>query len=941
MKLKPYYFVAFILLSCFVNAQENKEPHVCYPPTIDRSMRKDVGESENFTQLIMATGTEAYTQSIHNVIAKWQTGSYSNYRIGTAPGLQDIRGGQGLNSSAKYTGGHSYEELRISSLALGTTFNIGDTFYITMDNGLATEWTSPSLQFQWEDLGISSNDINIIVETNYGMGGFGPYTSVEETKMMAFYDLVNPIVKDVFGPPSRNHDINIVNDSFASGVNIYYNGPNQISSTFDLNADGDLDQPRLMIHELIHAYRDNVGVSSNSEWHYEPVLNGFEEGMSEAIAIIVMDNFIELYPSFFSGDEFKIHWNHSRGMPFSWDYDFQNNEQIRSKDYFSSDIATGSHWLRYGTGATAFRKMYIEDPEIFKKFNTEYYNRLNADHTLTPNRDLVVDIFETITTEVERTPVGDWINAQKILDCETDIEKKVFMLTFTNLGWDSFTQDNRMFFLETHQNGLEWKWTSSDQNGITEIDDSATSTEKWGWTHQLNNTSGQFTTIQDWDNVQYGASKSIVNDYHGLYDGINLSGPYQGANPYYSLDGLTYDSSGPFTRDLMQNQTYSVGSEMGKRALAMGSQQMYTSTANDANFWPPGIIPDRKITDLNQSGLYRWELDFFDTAGAGVQSSYFRLLGDDFIAIQGVFGGIYSDTKDLIEGKLIIEHESHSEEADVMINNNSFKTLRTWASIPEIDVNRQGGRTDRQYSEPGKTHAIYISDDCTEHKIDFRTIGYGDGLDGVQMLLYKVDDFDDIIFTETANLSLCPDEEANFSVSNNFPDILNDDSRITYEWLDPSGNVVSSDKSFEILSILNSDAGTYTLEIDFFGCQISKTVVLNIENCSSDSEPDSEPDLDNIGDVLPADTLTPNGDNENDLWNIENLEYQSGNTIKVFNRWGVKVFDVTNYESGTWNGESTEGGSGLLPAGSYYYAIEYVTQGGIVKTITGWMYINY
>jgi len=997
MKLKFSCLIVFSLIIYVSNAQESNKAHVCYPPTIDRSIRKKTTNKVLESNAILATGTTAYTQSIHNVIAKWETGSYSNYRIGTAPGLQDIRWGQGLSAPAKYTGGHSYEELRISSLALGTTFNIGDTFYITLDNGLATEWVSDPLQFQWENLGDSSNSINIIVETNYGLGGFGPYTTAEETKMMAFYDLVNPIIKDVFGPPSRNHDIYIVNDAFASGVNIYYNGPNQVSSTFNLNADGDLDQPRLMIHELIHAYRDNVGVSSDSEWHYEPILSGFEEGMSEAVAIIVMDKFIELYPGFFSGDEFKIHWNHSRGMPFSWDYDFQNHEQVSNRDYFSSDIATGSHWVRYGTGATAFRKMYIEDSDIFKKFNAEYYSRLNADHTLIPNRDLVVNIFEEVTTEVERTPVRDWINDQKILDCDTDIEKKVFMLTFTNLSWQSFTQDNRMFFMETHENGLEWKWTSSDQAGVTEIDAGAASTEKWGWTHQLNNTPGEFKTIQDWDNLQYGVSKPVINDYHGLYDGTTLSGPYQGANPYNSFDGLTFDASGPFTRDLMQNQIYSIGSETGKRALAIGSQQMYTSTASDAIFWPPGIISDRKITDLNQSGLYRWELDFNDSQGPAVSNSYFRLLGDDFIDIQGVFGGVYSDTEDLIEGKLIIEHENHGEEADVIINNNSFKTLRTWASIPELDINRQGGRPDRQYSEPGKTHVIYISDDCTEHKIDFRTIGFGDGLDGVQMLLYNIDNFDDIIFTETAMLLLCPNDEANFSVTNNFPDILDMDSRITYQWSDPSGNVVSTEKDFDIMSITYSDAGVYTLLIDFFGCQINKSVELNMTNCSSDTDGDGvlddvdncvntsnpdqsdvdgngigdecqdtdsdgvldindnclltvnsgQEDLNNngIGDicesVIPADTLTPNEDNENDFWNIENLEHQNSNVVKVFNRWGVKVFDATNYENGTWNGESTEGGNGLLPAGSYYYAIEYVTQDGIAKTITGWMYINY
>ncbi|NQY30285.1 MAG: T9SS type A sorting domain-containing protein [Flavobacteriaceae bacterium] len=848
MKLKLSCLFAFVLIIYIGNAQENNKAHVCYPPTIDRSFRKNITNNATESKAILATGTNAYTQSIHNVIVKWQTGSYGSFRIGTAPGLQDIRWGQGLSAAAKHTGGQSYEELRISALALGTTFNIGDKFYVTMDSGLGSEWVSPALEFQWENLGNAANNVTINIETNYGDGGYGPFAGWQETKMMAFYDLINPIIKDVFGPPSRNHDVNIVNDSYAQGVNIYYNGPNQVSTTYTVNADGDLDQPRLMIHELIHAYRDNVGLSSNSEWHYEPDLNGFEEGMSEAVALIVMDKFIGLYPNFFSGDEFKIHWNSARGMPFEWDYDFQNHEQIRNKDYFSTDIATGSHWLRYGMGATAFRKMYIEDPDVFKKFNTEYYNRLNADHNLIPNRALLVDVFDTVVTEVERTPIKEWINNQKILDCDTDIKKKVFMLTFTNISWQSFTQDNRIFFLETHQNGKEWAWTTSDMVGLSEIDESAASVEKWGWTHQLNNTTGQFKTIQDWDNTQYGANKAMINDNHGSYEGQFLSGPYQGANPYYSFTGVTYDGSGWFTRDFMQNQNYS-GAEIGKRALAIGSQQMYTSTASNAVFWPSGIVGTRKITDLNQSGLYRWELDFNDPQGSIVSNSYFRLLGDDFIDVKGVFGGIYSDTKDLIEGKLIIEHENHGEEADVVITNNSFKSLRTWISVPETNVDRQGGRADRKYSEPGKTHAIFISDDCTERKIDFRTIGYGEGLDGTQMLLLKVDDFKDITFTETANLSLCPGDAASFSVANNFPDILDGDSRITYQWLDPSNNIVSSVKDFNIASIVNGDAGTYTLQIDFFGCTINKTVDLNL-GCVSTIDFDGTDDYANRSSLL-------------------------------------------------------------------------------------------
>ena len=113
----------------------------------------------------------------------------------------------------------------------------------------------------------------------------------------------------------------------------------------------------------------------------------------------------------------------------------------------------------------------------------------------------------------------------------------------------------------------------------------------------------------------------------------------------------------------------------------------------------------------------------------------------------------------------------------------------------------------------------------------------------------KVDDFEDITFTETADLSLCPGDAANFSVANNFPDILDGDSRITYQWLDPLNNVVSSVKDFDIASIVNADAGTYTLQIDFFGCIINKTVDLNL-GCVSTIDFDGTDDYANRSSLL-------------------------------------------------------------------------------------------
>ncbi|MCG8880861.1 T9SS type B sorting domain-containing protein [Tenacibaculum finnmarkense] len=83
--------------------------------------------------------------------------------------------------------------------------------------------------------------------------------------------------------------------------------------------------------------------------------------------------------------------------------------------------------------------------------------------------------------------------------------------------------------------------------------------------------------------------------------------------------------------------------------------------------------------------------------------------------------------------------------------------------------------------------------------------------------------------------------------------------------------------------------------------------------------------------------FSPNGDANNDTWVIQNIDRYPNNTVKVFNRWGKKVYYKKGYQN-TWDATATDTGT-KLPVGSYIYIINLNEAG--TKPVQGMIYINY
>ncbi|MAU16847.1 MAG: hypothetical protein CMH46_15065 [Muricauda sp.] len=92
--------------------------------------------------------------------------------------------------------------------------------------------------------------------------------------------------------------------------------------------------------------------------------------------------------------------------------------------------------------------------------------------------------------------------------------------------------------------------------------------------------------------------------------------------------------------------------------------------------------------------------------------------------------------------------------------------------------------------------------------------------------------------------------------------------------------------------------------------------------------------------------ITPNGDGVHDTLEIRGLDNFPNNTVRIYNRWGVMVFQTKAYNTsgnifdGTSQGRVTVDKDNKLPVGTYFYVIDYQDQSGNMKQLTGYLYIN-
>ncbi len=452
------------------------------------------------------------------------------------------------------------------------------TYYVSVyaSNGAgltSTVVTSAPIHPAWTQLGQAGNVMQLRLATT-GLDASGNpttgWTPDQVALMTTFFNKMYPILLAIYGPPADSYTVTAVRDLRYTNSNVFIPSLDEIHMS-------DAFYPQLFTHELVHAFRNDRLLSSDASWNFNSTLSPFEESFAQAVSYDAMNAYVAAYPN-----DTLVPGTSLFGSSNDWDYDFQNVPELRGTDFWSDGGATGLYWTKYEMGAAAMRKIELESPGFFKRFNAEYYRRINANPTVVrPTRALIVDIIATLVPQIEGRPAADWVDSQNIFYAQNVYGEKIFHRIQDYPYIDLFAFQD-LYFLNTMSCGSEWAC----------FDGTA-------WTyHRLNGAIGSGRLLN--------AAGSPV--WSG---GLQIQPTQNPSDGYYGI----------------------------------GFARKSLTTATTLLPWPGGSENDY-VMNLRTFGLYKFESTFADPATqASTTNSIYRVMGGDVANnFTGVWGGVLGHT---------------------------------------------------------------------------------------------------------------------------------------------------------------------------------------------------------------------------------------------------------------------------------------------------------
>ena len=159
--------------------------------------------------------------------------------------------------------------------------------------------------------------------------------------------------------------------------------------------------PRLIAHELIHAWKGHFTFTADANWDYDPHFSGFEEATAEGTAFELMHEYVRSYPNDPATLQL-LNWKPYQYWSSETTYydSVRTNRSTQSGNFWDP---TGLEYDKYSTAATTWQIMMKGKPGAYRQVMKKYYAKIKSDRSWRPDRDNFIDIWSEVVPEINGT----------------------------------------------------------------------------------------------------------------------------------------------------------------------------------------------------------------------------------------------------------------------------------------------------------------------------------------------------------------------------------------------------------------------------------------------------------------------------------------------------------------------------------------------------------
>lgn len=269
--------------------------------------------------------------------------------------------------------------------------------------------------------------------TRYGDGtlsfAFEGWDAGKEAFLRQVINTALPLIESVYGKPAQSGTVKVVNyddqigdrDAVAGGI--FNASTNEILFPVYNSQNSVVIN---LVHLLVHAFHGPL-IFDYDAW---------EEGFARAVTILVAHRVAQAMGIADPDGFFKTDPNY-HALPF---YDLLNQPALGNNVFIAPSLKQlpitegqlgGMYLPRMQMAGSAWLKVYLEDPDFFKKFNAQYYAQYNPNETVKLSGDIprLKSIAASVLANggtVEGLPFDRWYERQYVLDTSVSFGKKIY-----------------------------------------------------------------------------------------------------------------------------------------------------------------------------------------------------------------------------------------------------------------------------------------------------------------------------------------------------------------------------------------------------------------------------------------------------------------------------------------------------------------------------------